>query len=57
MKALETVLHLRRQHPKRVRHMVPQHVRRLVAAYDLRPTVEERRRDGGVTDSRPSAEL
>jgi coenzyme F420 hydrogenase subunit beta len=43
MKALETVLHLRRSHPRRVRHMVPDHVWRLVEAYGLRPTDEERR--------------
>ena len=57
MTALETVPHLRRQHPKRVRNMVPQHVWRLVASYDLRPTVEERRRDVIRPDSKPSSKL
>ena len=31
MKALETVLHLRRQHPRRMRNMVPEHVWRIEA--------------------------
>jgi coenzyme F420 hydrogenase subunit beta len=35
MKAVETVLHLRRAHPKRMRHMVPQHVWDLVKPYGL----------------------
>ncbi|MEO1789928.1 MAG: Coenzyme F420 hydrogenase/dehydrogenase, beta subunit C-terminal domain [Pseudomonadota bacterium] len=37
MKAAETVLHLRRAHPKRMRNMVPGHIWRLVAPYDLHP--------------------
>ncbi len=40
MKAAETVLHLRREHPARMKHMVPAHVWALVAAYGLA------RRDG-----------
>ena len=36
MKAVETVLHLRRAHPKRMRHMVPQHVWDLVKPYGLK---------------------
>ena len=35
MKAIETVLHLRRQHPKRLRTMVPQHIWALVKPYGL----------------------
>ncbi len=35
MKAVETVLHLRRQHPKRLRNMVPAHVWSLVKPYGL----------------------
>jgi coenzyme F420 hydrogenase subunit beta len=35
MKACETIVHLRRQHPKRLRHMVPEHVWALVARYGL----------------------
>lgn len=37
MKAIETVLHLRRHHPKRMKHMVPRHVWSLVAPYGLAP--------------------
>ena len=39
MKAAETVLHLHRSHPKRMRWMVPDHVWKLVAPYGL--TAEE----------------
>ena len=44
MKALETVLHLRRAYPKRLRSMVPDHVWALVEPYGLNPSEEERRR-------------
>ncbi|MEO1693782.1 MAG: Coenzyme F420 hydrogenase/dehydrogenase, beta subunit C-terminal domain, partial [Pseudomonadota bacterium] len=37
MKAAETVLHLRRARPKRMRTMVPEHVWALVAPYGLTP--------------------
>ncbi len=37
MKAAETVLHLRRAYPRRMRHMVPGHVWRLVAPYGIEP--------------------
>jgi coenzyme F420 hydrogenase subunit beta len=50
MKAVETVLHLRRAAPKRMRHMVPDHVWRLAAPYGLAPGPGERdpdRRDVG----------
>ncbi len=36
MKAIETVLHLRRAHPRRVKHMVPDHVWSLVKSYGLK---------------------
>jgi coenzyme F420 hydrogenase subunit beta len=36
MKAVETILHLRRTHPRKMRFMVPDHVWRLAAAYGLR---------------------
>ncbi len=36
MKAVETVLHLRREHPKRLRSMVPAHIWRLVQGYRIR---------------------
>jgi len=41
MKAVETVLHLRRQHPRRLRSMVPPHVWALVKPYGLAPTPDE----------------
>jgi coenzyme F420 hydrogenase subunit beta len=43
MKAIETVLHLRRHEPRRMRAMVPAHVWRLVAPYGLRPEAGETR--------------
>jgi len=43
MKAVETVLHLRRVHPARLKNMVPDHVWRLVASYNLRPRPGETR--------------
>jgi coenzyme F420 hydrogenase subunit beta len=42
MKAIETVLHLRRLHPRRMRAMVPAHVWALVAPYGLKPEPGER---------------
>ena len=41
MKAVETVLHLRRALPRRLRNMVPAHVWALVEPYGLRPTDSE----------------
>ena len=43
MKAIETILHLRRHVPGRVRAMVPGHVWALVAPYGLRPEPNEQR--------------
>jgi coenzyme F420 hydrogenase subunit beta len=42
MKALETVLHLRRSYPKRMRYMIPAHVWRLVKPYGLKAEPDER---------------
>ncbi len=42
MKAVETVLHLRREAPRRMRAMVPQHVWELVRPYGLGPRDGER---------------
>jgi coenzyme F420 hydrogenase subunit beta len=42
MKAVETILHLRREQPRRLRHMVPDHVWSLVAPYGLAPADGER---------------
>ena len=47
MKAVETVLHLRRNVPRRLRTMVPAHVWTLVEPYGLRPAEDERPRPGG----------
>jgi coenzyme F420 hydrogenase subunit beta len=41
MKAVETVLHLRRQFPKRMKNMVPAHVWALVNPYGIEPKNEE----------------
>ncbi len=53
MKAVETVIHLRRQHPGRLRSMVPGHVWDLVARYGLTPGAAERKRV--VNPSLPAA--
>jgi len=45
MKAVETILHLRRAEPRRMRTMVPPHVWKLVEPYGLKPSQEERPRD------------
>jgi coenzyme F420 hydrogenase subunit beta len=41
MKAVETVLHLRRQYPQRIKNMVPAHVWALVKPYGLEPDSTE----------------
>lgn len=41
MKALETVVQLRRERPRRMRHRIPAHVWPLVKSYRLEPTKEE----------------
>jgi coenzyme F420 hydrogenase subunit beta len=45
MKAVETVLHLRRAFPARIKNMVPAHVWRVVAPYGLTPEKDEQRED------------
>lgn len=47
MKAAETVLHLRRARPARMKSMVPDHVWRLVAPYGLTPSDGEKGRPEG----------
>jgi coenzyme F420 hydrogenase subunit beta len=42
MKAVESVLHLRRAHPRRMRSMIPDHIWTLVAPYGLKPEEGER---------------
>ena len=41
MKAIETVLHLRREHAAKIKHMVPAHIWTLVAPYGLVPVQRE----------------
>lgn len=43
MKAVETVVHLRREMPRRLKSMVPAHVWKLVEAYGLKPSADETR--------------
>jgi coenzyme F420 hydrogenase subunit beta len=43
MKAIETILHLRRAHPARIKNMVPAHVWRVAARYGLIPGKDETR--------------
>ena len=45
MKAIEAVLHLRRQAPRRLKSMLPRHVWSLVAPYGLQPRAGERAED------------
>ncbi|MDP4006074.1 Coenzyme F420 hydrogenase/dehydrogenase, beta subunit C-terminal domain [Methylobacterium sp. NEAU K] len=52
MKAIETVLHLRRERPRRVRTMVPPHVWALVAPYGLSPVADERPRSDASATAR-----
>ena len=42
MKAIETILHLRRQMPRKMKNMVPPHVWNLVEPYGLKPDEAER---------------
>ena len=43
MKAIETVIHLRREEPRNVKNMVPPHVWALVEPYGLTPQDGEQR--------------
>lgn len=45
MKAIETVLHLRRQYPQRMKNMVPAHIWALVKPYGIEPKSGEQTRD------------
>ncbi len=53
MKAIETVLHLRRAHPRRLKTMVPAHVWRIAAPYGLAPTMGETRKPDTPNPPRP----
>jgi len=41
MKAIETVLHLRREQPAKMASMVPGHIWRLVEPYGIKPSEQE----------------
>jgi coenzyme F420 hydrogenase subunit beta len=43
MKAIETVLHLRRELPKKMKNMVPEHVWKIAKPYGLTPNDEEQK--------------
>ncbi|MFN4130935.1 MAG: coenzyme F420 hydrogenase, partial [Paracoccaceae bacterium] len=43
MKAVETILHLRRSHPARMKNMIPSHVWHLAARYGLIAGPDEKR--------------
>ncbi|MFY0693046.1 MAG: Coenzyme F420 hydrogenase/dehydrogenase, beta subunit C-terminal domain [Paracoccaceae bacterium] len=45
MKAIETILHLRRHRRARMKHMIPEHVWSLVRPYGLAPEDDERKED------------
>ncbi len=45
MKAIETILHLRREAPAMMKNMIPPHVWKLVAPYGITPQAGERRDD------------
>ncbi len=42
MKAAESILHLRRLHPRRIRSMVPDFIWQQVHGYDIKPSADER---------------
>jgi coenzyme F420 hydrogenase subunit beta len=43
MKAVETILHLRREHPNKIKNMVPDHVWALAKPYGLTPVPDEQK--------------
>ena len=43
MKAVETILHLRRNHPAKMKNMIPDHVWKMAEAYDLKSEDGEKR--------------
>ena len=47
MKALETVLHLRRSRPRRMKRMIPDFVWRMAGRYGVEPEEGERPREDG----------
>jgi coenzyme F420 hydrogenase subunit beta len=59
MKAIETIVHLRRERPQRMKHMVPGHVWSLVRPYGLAPQSEDElprdSEDARLSRPRPAA--
>jgi coenzyme F420 hydrogenase subunit beta len=51
MKAVESVLHLRREEPAKMKHMIPPHVWKLVEVYDLKPQAGERAGEAEVKNT------
>jgi coenzyme F420 hydrogenase subunit beta len=41
MKAAETIIHLRREEPQRMKTMIPIHVWKLMEPYGMEPTSDE----------------
>lgn len=52
MKAIESIVHLRREQPRRLRHMVPAHLWTLVRPYGLQPGPGEAADQSGATRRR-----
>jgi len=50
MKAVETIIHLRREHAHRLKNMVPAHVWALVRPYGLAPAPDEAPAQPGAAD-------
>ena len=42
MKAIESIIHLRREQPSRMKNMLPEHIWSLAKDYDLTPAPEEK---------------
>jgi coenzyme F420 hydrogenase subunit beta len=49
MKALEAIIHLRRERPRRMKRMLPGHVWALAARYGVEPAAGERSADGPLS--------
>lgn len=52
MKAVETIVHLRREMPAKIKNMVPPHVWPLVEPYGLTPADYEQAQETGVSAAR-----
>jgi coenzyme F420 hydrogenase subunit beta len=56
MKACETVMHLRREEPRRMKHMVPANIWNLVAPYGVVAAVSEMPGEPGQPRARTHAD-